>query len=154
MLLIPSWITLPRPQPAVPVRVRDSATLSSRRIERHRDMVMHHEPVAIDLPKTRRSSNPDIAHLSIPYRAAQPIDAVRERRAIAHGDFEVANLIAERRLEHGECLHSVFLLPLLRSVAARPHVVGHKVGSANRRHTLEIHGANRFGGNLGRPLSA
>src|SRR4029450_1876724 len=72
-------------------------------------MVMDHEPVAIDFPKARRPSNPDTPALPILHGAAQPIDAVPERHAIAHGDLEVANLIAERRLEHRECLPPVFL---------------------------------------------
>ena len=73
---------------------------AAREIKRHRGVVVHDEPLAVDLPKAERRANPDTAaHTPVFQRAAEPIEAMPECHVTARGDREVANLKIDRRLD-------------------------------------------------------
>jgi hypothetical protein len=77
-------------------------------IERHRNLVVCDEPVAVNLPKARRRPNPEIGPVPILQGAAYPIEAVSKCDIITHGDGEVANLVTERMLVHRKGVYPVF----------------------------------------------
>jgi hypothetical protein len=62
-------------------------------IERHRNLVVRDEPVAVNLPKARRRPKPEIGPVPVLQGAAYPIEAVPKCDIITHGDGEVANLV-------------------------------------------------------------
>ena len=77
-------------------------------IERHRNLVVCDEPVAVNLPKARRRPKPEIGPVPILQCAAYPIEAVPKCDIITHGDGEVANLVTERMLVHRKGVYPVF----------------------------------------------
>ena len=77
-------------------------------IERHRNLVVRDEPVAVNLPKARRRPKPEIGPVPVLQGAAYPIEAVPKCDIITHGDGEVANLVTERMLVHRKGVYPVF----------------------------------------------
>jgi hypothetical protein len=77
-------------------------------IERHRNLVVRDEPVAINLPKACRRPKPEIGPFPVLQGATYPIEAVPKCDIITHGDGEVANLVTERMLVHRKGVYPVF----------------------------------------------
>jgi len=90
-------------------------------IERHRNLVMHDEPVAVNLPKARRRPKPEVGSVPILQCAAYPIAAVSKCDVITHGDSEVANHVTERMLVNRKGVYPVFPFCFCSNVLQRRH---------------------------------
>src|SRR5215813_15046658 len=69
-------------------------SLAACNIERHRSVVVHNQPIAVELPKAEGAPDPHQARRRpVLQRAAEPTESVPECHIITHGDGQVANLI-------------------------------------------------------------
>ena len=67
-------------------------------IDRHRVLMVHDQPLAIDLTQASGPTQPEISLLPIVQGTAYPVEAVSECNVIAHSDVEVVNFIVNRAL--------------------------------------------------------
>src|SRR5260370_41224535 len=67
-------------------------------IDRHRVLMMHDQPLAVDLTEASGPTQPEIGLLPSVQGSAYPIEAVGECNVIAHRDGEVVNFIVNRAL--------------------------------------------------------
>src|SRR5258708_33018012 len=77
-------------------------------IDRHRVLMVHDQPLAVDLTEAAGPTQPESGLLPIVHGSAYPVEAVRECNVIAHADGQVGNFIVNRALEHGEWLFANF----------------------------------------------
>src|SRR3989442_14895748 len=73
-------------------------------IDRHRVLMVHDQPRAVDLTEASGPTQPEIGLQPIVHGSAYPVEAVAECNVIAHSDVEVMNFIAYRPLERREHL--------------------------------------------------
>ncbi len=69
------------------------------KIERHRNVHVHDQPLATDLAQARGPTQPEIGLLPSGQGDARPVEAAGEGHVIAHRDGQVSNFIAHRTLE-------------------------------------------------------
>jgi hypothetical protein len=112
-----SWLELSGPQ----IQQRFAAA----HIDRHRDLVVHDEPIPVDLPEAARPPNPGIGPVPVLQRAADPIEAVPERHILAQGNREVVNLVAERTLVYRKDVCPVLPFSLCSRVLQRRYNEGY-----------------------------
>ena len=67
-------------------------------IDRHRDLMVHDQPLAVDLTEASGPPQPEIGPLPIVPGSAYPVETVGECNVIAHSDVEVVNFIVNRAL--------------------------------------------------------
>ncbi len=134
---------LRQPGPLRLSRLEIQQRSAALQIDRHRNLVVHDEPVAVDLPKARRRPKPEIGPVPVLQRAAYPIEAVAKCDIITHSDSEVMNLVTERMLVHRKGVCPVFPFRFCSHVLQRRYdVEWYDIWSVNWHDTLEIHGAN------------
>src|SRR6266566_5962712 len=75
---------------------------ASLQIDRHRVLMMHDQPLAVDLSEASGPPQPEISLLPSVQGSADPVEAVAEGYILAHRDAEVSNVIADRTLERRE----------------------------------------------------
>src|SRR5262249_11365210 len=92
-------------------------------IDRHRVLMVHDQPLAVDLAEASGPTQPEIGLLPSVHRSAYPVEAVAECNVIAHRDGEVMNFIAYRTLERREHLFPNFPEGICSSVSQRGHEV-------------------------------
>src|SRR5215469_6734152 len=69
-------------------------SLAACHIERHRSLVVHDEPIAVELLEAEGAPDPHpVRRRPVLQRAAEPAESVPERHITTHGDCQVANLI-------------------------------------------------------------
>src|SRR5262245_62876125 len=69
-------------------------SLAACNIERHRSLVVHDQPIAVELLEAEGAPDPHPARRrTVLQRAAEPAESVPECHIITHGDGQVANLI-------------------------------------------------------------
>src|SRR6059036_2800019 len=71
-------------------------------IDRHRVLMVHDQPLAVDLSEASGPPQPEISLLPSVQGSADPVEAVAEGYILAHRDAEVVNVIADRTLERRE----------------------------------------------------
>src|SRR5258708_7927685 len=67
-------------------------------IDRHRVLMMHDQPLAVDLTQASGPTQPEIGLLPSVQGSAYPVEAVGEGNVIAHRDGQVVNFIVNRAL--------------------------------------------------------
>jgi hypothetical protein len=77
-------------------------------IDRHRVLMVHDQPLAVDLPEARSHTQPEIGLLPSVQGPAYPVEAVGEGNVIAHRDGQVVNFIVNRALVDEEYLFPDF----------------------------------------------
>ena len=77
-------------------------------IDRHRNVHVRDQPLAVDLPPARGPTQPVTDLLPSVQGCATPVEAVGEGHVIAHRDVQVSNFIAERTLDRREPLFPMF----------------------------------------------
>ena len=77
-------------------------------IDRHRVLMVHDQPLAVDLPEASGPTQPEIGLLPSVHGSAYPVEAVGECHVIAHSDVEVVNFIVDRALVDYEYLFPTF----------------------------------------------
>ena len=77
-------------------------------IDRHRVLMVHDQPLAVDLAEAGGPTQPEIGLLPSVPDSAYPVEAVAEGHVIAHRDGQVVNFIMNRALEDEECLFPNF----------------------------------------------
>src|SRR5688572_10110522 len=92
-------------------------------IDRYRDLVVHDHPVAVELLKAGRPSNPIVGPIAMLQFAANAIETPSECYVVAHRERELANLVTERRLIGREDVYPVFQFGLRAHVLERRHEV-------------------------------
>src|SRR5262249_23674801 len=76
---------------------------AARRIHRCRGVVVHDEPVAVDLSKAVRCADPETTTpRPVLQRSAEPVETMPERNITPNSDRDVAHLNADRTLEYRE----------------------------------------------------
>ena len=67
-------------------------TSAAEHVERHRSLVVHDLPGAVELPEAERDPDPDaLGRRPVHQRAMEPAEAVPERQVIAHCDVQAAH---------------------------------------------------------------
>jgi hypothetical protein len=67
---------------------------AAEHVERHRSLVVHDLPSAVELPEAERDPDPDaLGRRPVHQRAMEPAEAVPERHVVAHGEGQAADLI-------------------------------------------------------------
>src|SRR5215469_7119132 len=122
-----------------------SHSLAADNIERHRSLVVHDQPIAVELLEAEGAPDPHPARRRpVLQRAAEPAESVPECHIITHGDGQVANLIVHI-LEEREHLRPVLQLRLYPYVLERRlDVEGHHVCCVQPRQAVEILGLDSF----------
>src|SRR5436190_4418082 len=92
-------------------------------IDRHRVLMVHDQPLAVDLPEAGGPTQPESGLLPIVPGSAYPVEAVGEGHVIAHRDGQVVNFIADRTLERRERLFPNFPECICSYVSQRGHDV-------------------------------
>src|SRR5437773_11593937 len=77
-------------------------------IDRHRVLMMHDQPLAVDLTEASGPTQPEIGLLPSVHGSPYPVEAVGECNIIAYRDGQVVNFIAYRTLEQRERLFPNF----------------------------------------------
>src|SRR5262245_58288282 len=116
-------------------------SLAACNIERHRSLVVHDQPIAVELAEAEGAPDPHPARRRpVLQRAAEPAESVPECHIITHGDGQVANLIVHI-LEERERLRPVRQLRLdPHMLERRLDVEGHDVGCVQPLQAVEILG--------------
>ena len=78
-------------------------------IDRHRDLIMHEQPLASDLAPASGPTSPETELLPSGHGCATPVEAVGEGHVIAHRDRQVSNFKVDRTLDRRERLFPSFL---------------------------------------------
>src|SRR4051812_9107034 len=94
-----------------PSRLQVEQRLARREIHRHRDVVVHDAPLAVDLAQPARDPPPHAGRPAVLELSAHPLERRDERHVAADGDVEVADLVVERAFVLGEEVFVV--LPIL-----------------------------------------
>src|SRR5215831_16558876 len=120
-------------------------SLAACNIERHRSLVVHDQPIAVELPEAEGAPDPHPARRRpVLQRAAEPAESVPECHIITHGDAQVANLIVHI-LEERERLRPVLQLRLYPYMLERRlDVEGHDVRCVQPLQAFEILGPDSF----------
>src|SRR5215471_8817843 len=120
-------------------------SLAACDIERHRSVVVHDQPIAVELLEAEGAPDPHPARrCPVLQRAAEPAESVPECHVITHGDGQVANLIVHI-LEERERLRPVLQLRLYPYMLERRlDVEGHDVRRVQPPQAFEILGPDSF----------
>src|SRR6266566_9934527 len=94
-----------------------------RQIDRHRVLMVHDQPRAVDLPEASGQTQPEIGLLPSDHGSAYPVEAVGEGHVIAHRDGQVVNFIVNRALVDEEDLFPTFPECICSQVSQRGHDV-------------------------------
>src|SRR6266567_7200738 len=122
-------------------------------IDRHRVLMMHDQPLAVDLTEASGPTQPEIGLLPIVHGSAYPVEAVGEGHVIAHRDGQVVNFIADRTLERREYLFPGFPEGLCSHVAQRGHdVKRHDLLRVERHDAFDVLVTKRLDPTLYYPL--
>src|SRR5215469_5843063 len=120
-------------------------SLAACNIERHGNLVVHDQPIAVELPEAEGAPDPHPARRRpVLQRAAEPAESVPERHIITHGDGQVANLIVhipEERKRPRPVLQ-LRLYPYM--LQRRLDVEGHHVRCVQPPQAFEILGPDSF----------
>src|SRR5690349_3225122 len=116
-------------------------SLAACNIERHRSLVVHDQPFAVELPEAEGAPDPHPARRRpVLQGAAEPAESVPECHIIPHGDGQVADLIVHI-LEERERLRPVLQLRLYPYMLERRlDVEGHDVRCVQPLQAFEILG--------------
>src|SRR5260221_11463531 len=113
-------------------------------IDRHRVLMMHDQPRAVDLTEASGPTQPEIGLLPSVQGSAYPVEAVGEGNVIAHRDGEVVNFIVNRALVDGEDLFPNVPECICSQVAQRGHdVERHDLLRIERHDACDVLGTNR-----------
>src|SRR5215475_3243160 len=120
-------------------------SLAACDIERHRSVVVHDQPIAVELLEAEGAPDPHQARrCPVLQRAAEPAESVPESHIITHGDGQVANLIVHI-LEERERPRPVLQLRLYPYMLERRlDVEGHDVRCVQPPQAFEIFGLDSF----------
>src|SRR5262245_24287331 len=120
-------------------------SLAACNIERNRSLVVHDQPIAVELAEAEGAPDPHPARRRpVLQRAAEPAESVPECHIITHGDGQVANLIVHI-LEERERPRPVLQLRLYPYMLERRiDVEGHDVRCVQPPQTFEILGPDSF----------
>src|SRR6266699_2185365 len=114
-------------------------------IDRHRVLMVHDQPLAVDPPPASGPTQPEIGLLPIVHGSAYPVEAVGEGNVLAHRDGQVVNFIAYRTLERREYLFPGFPECLCSHVAQRGHdVERHDLLRVERHDAFDVLVTNRL----------
>src|SRR5436190_23252427 len=108
-------------------------------IDRHRVLMMHDQPLAVDLPEASGPTQPEIGLQLIVHGSAYPVEAVGECNVIAHSNVEVVNFIAYRTLERREYFFPNVSECICSHVAQRGHdVERHDLRRVERHDAFDV----------------
>src|SRR5947207_8061481 len=114
-------------------------------IDRHRVLMVHDQPLAVDLTEASGPTQPEIGLLPIVHGSAYPVEAVGECNVIAHSDGQVVNFIAYRTLERREYLFPGFPECICSHVSQRGHnVERHDLLRVDRHDAFDVLVTNRL----------
>src|SRR5579884_880775 len=92
-------------------------------IDRHRVLMVHDQPLAVDLPEASGPTQPEIGLLPSVHGSAYPVKAVGECNVITHSDGEVVNFIVNWALVDQEYRFPKFPECICSQVSQRGHDV-------------------------------
>src|SRR6266704_4749462 len=116
-----------------------------RQIDRHRVLMVHNQPLAVDLTEASGPTQPEIGLLPSVHGSAYPVEAVGEGNVIAHRDGQVVNFIAYRTLERREYLFPGFPECICSHVSQRGHdVERHDLRRVERHDASDVLVTNRL----------
>src|SRR5260370_37284541 len=114
-------------------------------IDRHRVLMVHDQPLAVDLAEAGGPTQPQIGLLPSVHGSAYPVEAVGEGHVIAHSNGQVVNFIVDRTLERREHLFPNFPEGICSSVSQRGHEVErHDLLRVDGHDPIDVPRANRL----------